>query len=210
MTAPALRDTRNKGVTKSDVAAAGAAVLQEVGLERVSMRLVAQRLGVSPMALYNHVPDKAGLLELVAAHLREQVQVDLDRPPREQLLSLLVQLRDLGAQHPRLLDNPLALVGSTPDALQLPLRILRLLADLGLDAEQIRNGYNALTFVVTGAAAAQRAAAGAGIAALRSREKALRNAALGEDRVLVEAVLAVPRTSLDAQLALAVDRVLGL
>jgi AcrR family transcriptional regulator len=211
VTAPALRDTRNKGLTKADVAVAGAAVLQEVGVERVSMRLVAQRLGVSPMALYNHVADKDDLLELIAAFLREQVHVDPTLPPREQLLSLLVQLRDLGAQHPRLLDNPLALVGTSPEALEVPLRMLRLLAELGLDAERVRAAYNTLSFIVTGAAAVQRAVATtAPLPTLRARETALRKASSGADRDLVDAVLALPRTSLDAQLALAVDQVLGL
>lgn len=206
MSTGALWDTRNKGVTRRDVAAAGAAVLARAGIERLSMRQVAGELGVTAMALYNHVADKDDLLELVAAHLREQIVVDEDLPPREQLLSLLVQLRDLGAQHPRLLENPLALVGGTHEALQLPIRLLRLLAALGLDPAQVRATYNTLTFLVTGAASVQRVVADArGLEANRKRERALLDAAPERDVALVRAMVDLPRTSLEEQFALAVD-----
>jgi TetR/AcrR family transcriptional regulator, tetracycline repressor protein len=39
------------------------ALLDAEGLANLSMRVLAQRLGVSPMSLYNHVADKDGLLD---------------------------------------------------------------------------------------------------------------------------------------------------
>lgn len=210
MTAPLTRtrDTRNKGVTREAVATAAVTVLDSVGIHRLSMRLVALELGVSPMALYNHVDGKAELLELVATHLRAGIVVDDAPAPREQLHSLLAQLCALGARHPLLLENPLALIGSTAEALALPLRILRLLSALGLDAVEVRRAYNALSFVLTGSAAVSRAVRGDGVAALRERERALLAAADEADRDLVREMSALPRTSLEEQLRLAVDDVL--
>ena len=49
-----------------DLAAAGLAVVAAAGWEAVSVRAVAGRLGVSPMALYRVVPDAAGLRRVVA------------------------------------------------------------------------------------------------------------------------------------------------
>jgi AcrR family transcriptional regulator len=49
-----------------DLAAAGLAVVAAAGWEAVSVRAVAGRLGVSPMALYRVVPDAAGLRRAVA------------------------------------------------------------------------------------------------------------------------------------------------
>lgn len=202
----AVRDTRNKGVTRADVAAAAAAVLDELGHDRLSMRQVAVRLGVTPMALYNHVESKDALLELVAVHLRRGVRVDEDLPPREQLHSLLLQLRDLGVRHPTLLDNPLALVGTTAESLEIPLRLMRLLVDLGLDAEQARSAFNGITFLLTGAAAVLRTLeARGGLPGYRTREHALRDAADPQVRAVLDEIAALPKTTLDEQLRVSVD-----
>ena len=48
------------------------ALLDAEGLANLSMRVLAQRLGVSPMSLYNHVADKDGLLDA----LHEAVLLD--------------------------------------------------------------------------------------------------------------------------------------
>jgi AcrR family transcriptional regulator len=47
------------------IAAAALAVADERGLNGFTMRAVAEALGVTPMALYHHVEDKAALAELV-------------------------------------------------------------------------------------------------------------------------------------------------
>ena len=49
-----------------EIVAAAIAVLQERGLDAVSMRNVADRLGVSPMPLYTRVGNKAALIRLEA------------------------------------------------------------------------------------------------------------------------------------------------
>jgi TetR/AcrR family tetracycline transcriptional repressor len=52
-----------------DIVAAAVGILQERGLDAVSMRNVADRLGVSPMPLYTRVGNKAALIDAVADHL---------------------------------------------------------------------------------------------------------------------------------------------
>jgi TetR/AcrR family transcriptional regulator, tetracycline repressor protein len=47
------------------IAAAAFGVLDQHGVAGFSMRAVAEALSVTPMALYNHVPDKAGLAALI-------------------------------------------------------------------------------------------------------------------------------------------------
>jgi AcrR family transcriptional regulator len=56
-----------------EIVAAAIAVLRERGLDAVSMRNVADRLGVSPMPLYTRVGNKAALIDAVA----DQLLVDL-------------------------------------------------------------------------------------------------------------------------------------
>jgi AcrR family transcriptional regulator len=52
-----------------EIVEAAIGILQERGLDAVSMRNVAERLGVSPMPLYTRVGNKAALLDAVADHL---------------------------------------------------------------------------------------------------------------------------------------------
>jgi AcrR family transcriptional regulator len=52
-----------------EIVAAAIVILQERGLDAVSMRNVADRLGVSPMPLYTRVGNKAALIDAVSDHL---------------------------------------------------------------------------------------------------------------------------------------------
>jgi AcrR family transcriptional regulator len=60
--------------TRQDVALAAVAIADADGIDRVTFRAVAARLGVGVMSLYNYVPDKQALVydmvEEVAAELR--------------------------------------------------------------------------------------------------------------------------------------------
>jgi AcrR family transcriptional regulator len=52
-----------------EIVAAAIGILEERGLDALSMRNVADRLGVSPMPLYTRVGNKAALIDAVADHL---------------------------------------------------------------------------------------------------------------------------------------------
>ena len=56
-----------------------AQLAESEGWARLSMRALAQALGVDPMALYHHVPGKAALLEALAEH--QFAGLDATRPP---------------------------------------------------------------------------------------------------------------------------------
>ena len=51
---------------RSDVIDRAIAVLDEYGLESLTMRRLAAELGVQPSALYHHVPNKQSLLAAIA------------------------------------------------------------------------------------------------------------------------------------------------
>jgi AcrR family transcriptional regulator len=59
--------TRDAPLTRNEIIEAAMAVTQERGLDRLTMRSVGAKLGVSAMALYHHVADKEELMSLVAA-----------------------------------------------------------------------------------------------------------------------------------------------
>jgi AcrR family transcriptional regulator len=67
---------RRKRLTQADVVRAAAAVAER-GIADLTMAAVAAELGVTAMALYQHVDDKAHLLALLNDSLLEQVEVPL-------------------------------------------------------------------------------------------------------------------------------------
>lgn len=56
---------------RSDVVRRAITVLDEYGLESLTMRRLAAELGVQPSALYHHVPNKQTLLAAVADEILE-------------------------------------------------------------------------------------------------------------------------------------------
>ncbi|MBW1597061.1 TetR/AcrR family transcriptional regulator [Streptomyces sp. JJ38] len=67
---PASRGPK-PGLSVSAVVAAAVDVADEEGIAALSMRKVAERLGVGTMSLYRHVPGKGELLDLMLDHVQE-------------------------------------------------------------------------------------------------------------------------------------------
>ena len=51
------------------------ALLDESGVEQLSMRRLGQRLGVDPMAIYHHIPSKTALLDSLVEEIWLGVQL---------------------------------------------------------------------------------------------------------------------------------------
>jgi len=69
---------RNVPLSREVIVAAALEMAERDGLERLTMRGLAAQLGVTPMAIYYHVPDKEALVDLVVdeVHTR-QVPLEL-------------------------------------------------------------------------------------------------------------------------------------
>jgi AcrR family transcriptional regulator len=61
--------------TTDEIAAAALGIVDGEGLSALSMRSLAAALGTGPMTVYNYVPDKEGLEELVVAAVVAQVRL---------------------------------------------------------------------------------------------------------------------------------------
>ena len=99
---PASRRGRKKGLTVGQVVDAAITLADDEGLDAVSMRRVAQELGVVPMTLYTYVPDKAALLDLMldAVYLRMPREDTSPASWRERLAAVAEDNRLLYDQHP--------------------------------------------------------------------------------------------------------------
>lgn len=71
-------------LTREKIAESGAALLNEVGLDGLSMRKLGAKLGVEAMSLYNHVKNKADLLDAVHGFFLLRMTQELAaKPPVE-------------------------------------------------------------------------------------------------------------------------------
>jgi AcrR family transcriptional regulator len=123
------------------------------GIEAVTMRRVAGRLGVAAMSLYRHVPNKDALLELMA----DSVLAELPHPDpagrwQDEMLHFWLAFHDLLLEHPAvafvMLDVPVA--GS-----ELAVRGEAVLATLmhgGLDDASAAEALTSLTWYTVGGA----------------------------------------------------------
>lgn len=89
-------------ISRRNAAEAALAVIDEVGLDKLSLTQVAERLGVKSPSLYHHFRDKNALLEEVARVLLLKVP-DLkrdDQSPEEWIIALCLAARRTMLRHP--------------------------------------------------------------------------------------------------------------
>ncbi|MFC5923299.1 TetR/AcrR family transcriptional regulator [Micromonospora vulcania] len=91
-----------QGLTVDRVVAAAIEVADAEGVQAVTMRRVAQALGVAPMSLYTYVPGKAELLDLMLDTVYAQMaRTDLSNKPwRIRVEAVAQENRDLYERHP--------------------------------------------------------------------------------------------------------------
>lgn len=95
-----------RSVTVAQVVDAALELADEQGLGAVTMRAVAQRVGVSAMSVYTYVPGKPELLDLMvdACYARMVREPWGDQPWRARLIRVAEDNRDLLAAHPWLTE----------------------------------------------------------------------------------------------------------
>jgi len=104
MTRPRGRPARGQGVPRDAILDAALALLDEDGDAGLTMRALAARLGVTPMSLYHHVTDRAGLLRALSDRLYGDVLLGVDAAggPIDGIRMLLSRYYDAVVTHPQL------------------------------------------------------------------------------------------------------------
>jgi TetR/AcrR family tetracycline transcriptional repressor len=141
-----------RSLSEDAILDAALTLLDDGGPDAASIRGIAARVGVAPNAVYTYFPDKAAvvtaLVERLLGEVDHDVFADRERPWRERVEALAVELRSRLAAHPGAV--PLMIGGpmSGPHALALNERLLQLLADAGLDStEAARAAYLLIVYV---------------------------------------------------------------
>lgn len=105
--------------TRADIAAAAVRIADEGGLDAVSMRHVAAELGCGTMSLYNYVPRKEDLYELMVDAV--SAEHELWEPSgdwRADMMRVARQTRELMHRHPWLPRLMSPVYGFSPNALR--------------------------------------------------------------------------------------------
>ncbi|WP_307804946.1 TetR/AcrR family transcriptional regulator [Streptomyces sp. VRA16 Mangrove soil] len=144
--------TRRAALTLERIAAAAVELADEEGGAAVTMRRLAARLGVAPMAAYRHVSGKEDLWALMFDRVSAELTVPDDVADwREVLRSFALQTRELMLRHPWLGGAPLPLIQLTPARMAVAERQLSALGGHGLDADEMVAAFRAVGAFVHGA-----------------------------------------------------------
>lgn len=104
MSRPRGRPALGTGVTREAILTTALALLDERGGQGLSMRALAGRLGVTPMSLYHHVEDHAGLVralsDKVYADVLEGIEAGL--ACRAEIREILIRYHHAVCRHPQL------------------------------------------------------------------------------------------------------------
>lgn len=142
------------GLTRTQVLDAARALLAERGLAGLTMRALAQRLGVAPNALYSHVPDKAALVEaLVDDALAAVPDPAEDADWRTELHRLMAASHRALLAAPELVPLTLGRGSRGPQAQRLGRGVTALLARGGVTGAEAQEALRVLVLFTIGVAA---------------------------------------------------------
>lgn len=96
------RDTRTDPLERSEIARAALALVDADGIERFTMRRVAESLGVTTMAVYHHFQNKAEVLQAAADQvwIEALLSVTQHDDPVESIIQAFLTIRRTFRSHP--------------------------------------------------------------------------------------------------------------
>ncbi|MFE0027057.1 TetR/AcrR family transcriptional regulator C-terminal domain-containing protein [Amycolatopsis sp. NPDC059021] len=144
---------RRESLNREKVLDAALALADSEGLDGLTMRKLARTLGVEAMALYNHVSNKADILDGITERVMAGIpRADPALPWAERVRTLVLGMYRAYLPHPVV---PLALVSdqanpNSPAALATFDDLVGALAEAGFDDDELRQTTSALNSLVFG------------------------------------------------------------
>ena len=136
---------------RREILDAAMAIADERGVDAVSKRAVAQRTGVTPMALYPYVGSKAALLDgLVELLLTELPRHDPDLPWEDRMEASAYGLRAVAQRHPSTFGLLFARPSVTPDSVRALDEFYLALLDAGVPDAEVPRLERMLSTLVIG------------------------------------------------------------
>lgn len=203
--ATALR-RKPRELTRDKVVDAALALIDKTGADALTMRGLADAIGVTPMALYNHFSSKRDLLAAIAEKLISATNFDGHHADwRDQVRHCFEVLRKLCLQHPGL-PRLLEFEGAAPASVFTPMEVtLRALRKAGLDEVDSLRTY----FLLIGYALTQAAYEARPVPGLEPSEKIRAERIAGRGRATPQRPALPPRWDFDASFAFGVTLILN-
>jgi AcrR family transcriptional regulator len=143
-------------ISQSSIVAASIKIADEQGLPGLTMKAVAERLAVTPMALYRHINDKADLLDLVVEALLTEVAMPIATPSWEEVLRGMGQAaRKVARHHPSIFPLLLQRPATTSESKRVRDAIVDSLIAAGLEPDAARRAERLVSTVILGFAASE-------------------------------------------------------
>jgi AcrR family transcriptional regulator len=156
-------ETQPESDRKRVILHAAVQLADDKGLEAVTMRAVAERAGLTAMALYPHVGTKAELLDEMAGLLLSEMQpVPAVGPAahgsdlRQRLYGLAHSVRRLIHDHPWVAVLLFSRPAGTPEAARVVDQVYAALLDAGVPAPEVPRLERLLSTVILGYAASEK------------------------------------------------------
>jgi AcrR family transcriptional regulator len=152
--APATKTRQRGDLSKAEIVEAALALVDEEGLEALSMRRVAASIGVSPMGLYRHVETRDEIVQGIADMALEDIEIEFDAGAswEAQLKAVFTRIHETLLAHPGLIHvlhvQPIS-AERAMDAVEAILGILRGSGFSGEEAVAIVGALQSYTFGFT-------------------------------------------------------------
>jgi len=130
------------------------AIVDQEGLKALSMRRLGAELGVDPMAVYYHLPNKQAVLDAIVEAVMASIDLTVDNPSRpaeERILTAARAYREALLAHSNTLPILLAHGPVTPVAMRPVELLIGILRDAGLPPAKALAGMNVIAAAVRGA-----------------------------------------------------------
>ena len=141
---------RKQPITVEAIIGTAFDIVAREGYEALTMRRVATALETGPASLYAHVVNKDDLDELLLGRLYAQVELPEPDPGawREQIASVVTQLRDQYWRYPGISRAALAVVPTNLEAMRVSEGMLGIVLAGGVDPQTAAWAIDALTLYV--------------------------------------------------------------
>lgn len=148
---------KKEPLDRDRIAQAALALIDEHGIDQLSMRKLGGELGVEAMALYHHFRNKAELLDGILDIVLEAVAAELtpDGTPLERVRRTFDGLRGIAICHPHAFLSMVSRRFRTAVALRFYEELLQRLHEAGLSAEQSARYYRMMANFTAGAGLAE-------------------------------------------------------
>lgn len=153
MTEAAAAEPRTRRLSPEAIVETAVRIIEAEGEAAASMRRIANELGVAAMSLYNHIPNKAALLEAVADWVGSQIVLPSSEEPHwdTRAWSLAYAFRDAARKYPNCMQIAMSRASMSPVGISSLEYAIGMLKEAGFDDESALRVVRTVTSFVMGA-----------------------------------------------------------